>query len=214
MGEMHNTSDVQGLNRQAERLDVKKPEQSVGVEQAVANVESSVPHNVAEAEHMAKEKVYHDDNGEIYRIGNQLKPNAEFTRNGYNYETDELGRTKSVSGKLRLPEQLKNRNMDNMEAVANGSNLPDDQRGHIFGRLFGGSDGIENLVPMNKELNLSDYKKMENKLVGALRAGKEVYLKVEPVYTDDSKRPTSFTATYSINGEKTITTFSNEGKQS
>ena len=62
---------------------------------------------------------------------------------------------------------------------------------------------------MDSNLNKVDYNRMEDKLASAVKAGDDVYLKVEPKYTGDSRRPSSFKATYTINGEKTVEIFKN-----
>ena len=37
------------------------------------------------------DRTYYDDNGEKYRQGNELEPNTVFEKNGYTYQTDEMG---------------------------------------------------------------------------------------------------------------------------
>ena len=55
-----------------------------------------------------------------------------------------------------------------------------------------------------------DFKALENKMADALEDGKQVAMKVEPVYEEDSKRPTSFVVTYSIDQEEFVEIFNNE----
>ena len=51
---------------------------------------------------------------------------------------------------------------------------------------------------------------MENTLAEAVKDNAKVYLKVEPVYESDEKRPSEFRITYSIDGDKTAIVFRNE----
>lgn len=75
-----------------------------------------------------------------------------------------------------------------------------DHAGHLAGDRFGGSPEIDNLVSQLSEVNLSDYKKLENQWAKALEEGKKVSVNVKVNYVDDSLRPSSFEVFYSING--------------
>ena len=154
-------------------------------------------------------KVFYDDNGEKYRVGNQLEPNAKFEVNGYQYETDDQGRPISAEGTLRIRDPEFKRDMDPMSAVCKGDQQEGDQRGHLIGHQFEGSGGIENLVAMDGKLNQGDYVKLENTLAEAVKDGADVRLKVEPRYEGDSNRPSEFRVTYSIDGEKDVVVFKN-----
>lgn len=154
-------------------------------------------------------KVFYDDNGEKYRVGDQLEPNTKFEVNGYQYETDEQGRPISAEGTLRIRDPEFKRDMDPMSAVGKGDQQEGDQRGHLIGHQFEGSGGIENLVAMDGKLNQGDYVKLENTLAEAVKDGADVRLKVEPRYEGDSNRPSEFRVTYSIDGEKDVVVFKN-----
>ncbi|CFR15934.1 Uncharacterised protein [Yersinia frederiksenii] len=45
---------------------------------------------------------------------------------------------------------------------------------------------------------------MENKWADALKDGRQVNVKIEPVYKGNSKRPDSFNVTYSIDGGRPV----------
>lgn len=154
-------------------------------------------------------KVFYDDNGEKYRVGNQLEPNAKFEVNGYQYETDDKGRVISAEGQLEIPENVEPRDMPSMKTVGKGDQLQGDERFHLIARRFGAGDGIQNLVPGDGELNHGDYYRLENTLADAVGEGADVKLKVEPKYEGDSNRPTEFRVTYSIDGEKDVVVFKN-----
>ena len=55
--------------------------------------------------------------------------------------------------------------MDPRSSVDKGDMRKTDDRGHLIADRFNGSGGIENLVPMDSDLNQhGDYMKMENTL--------------------------------------------------
>ncbi|AJA45707.1 DNA/RNA non-specific endonuclease [Frischella perrara] len=51
---------------------------------------------------------------------------------------------------------------------------------------------------MNSNLNRGELKALENRWANALRNGKTVKVKIEPVYQDTDIRPTKFNVSYSI----------------
>lgn len=150
-----------------------------------------------------------DDNGQEFRTADKLLPSKKFEVNGYQYETDSEARVISASGKLRIRDSEYNRNMENVRNKEGQEYRQSDDRGHLIAHRFGGSDKLENLVPMDAELNQGDYVKLENSFDEALRNGAEVYLTVEPVYQGDSARPSEFRISYVIDGEKEVTVFRN-----
>ena len=152
---------------------------------------------------------YYDDNGKLYRRGDNLEPNSTFEVRGYTYKTDEHGRTISAEGKLRLKDPEFPKTMDSMEAVGKGDQKDDDDRGHLIAYQFNGSGGIENLSPMSSDLNRKDYASLEKKLSAAVKDGADVTLKVEPQYGSDSNRPTEYRVSYSIDGDRTVVVFKN-----
>ena len=156
---------------------------------------------------------YRDDNGVKYREGDNLVPNLEFEKNGYKYKTDSEGRVISVEGELQVKNHEGRSKMDSKSAVNRGDMRETDDRGHLIADRFNGSGGIENLVPMDSDLNQhGDYQKMENILSDAMRDGAKVELKVEPVYEGGSTRPSEFRITQSIDGDKEMTVFKNESE--
>ncbi len=146
-----------------------------------------------------------DDDGKKYREDSKLLPNIVYTLKEYIYKTDGLGRIISAEGKVRMANEENPRNMEDVKKYANQDYRETDDRGHLIAHQFDGSDRLENLVPMDKDLNRAqgDFYKIETKLSDAVKQGDDVRLKVEPKYTDDSNRPSSFRVTYTINGEKT-----------
>ncbi|AMA74726.1 hypothetical protein ACH33_11825 [Aneurinibacillus sp. XH2] len=126
-----------------------------------------------------------------------LKPNVEYTTpSGHTYKTDDKGRIVSCEGKLNL-EQGK-RNTHAQKVVGREDRLPDDEGGHLIATIFKGSGGLDNLVPMNGNLNKGEWKKLENMWAKALEQKKSVEVKIKPKYLDGSQRPDSFEIKYKI----------------
>jgi len=155
-------------------------------------------------------KEYFDDNGVKFREGDNLLPNNEFEVHGYKYKTDDKGRTVSAEGKLRLQDTDYTRNMEEVRKIDGQEYKTDDHQGHLIGHRFGGSDKLENLVPMDAKLNQGDFAKLEKTLADAVKDDADVRLKVEPVYEGDSTRPAEFRVSYSIDGDKNVVVFRNE----
>ncbi|MFB5764112.1 DNA/RNA non-specific endonuclease [Paenibacillus medicaginis] len=119
-----------------------------------------------------------------------LKPDVEYTsKEGYNYKTDSKGRVSHVEGELKLGNGKRN---GYAQRVAGRENrLPDDEGGHLIASIFKGSGDLDNLVPMNGNLNKGEWKKLENTWADALKQGDEVKVKITPNYKGDSQRPVS-----------------------
>ncbi len=162
-----------------------------------------------EPDREAEDNCERDDNGNIYKRDGRLLPDCRYTINGTTYTTDGKGRIiscdaspeSSPEGSRDLKEQREAGGEDRQE---------DDDGGHILARVLGGSEGIENLIPMRRTLNRGDYKKMENEINKALGEGKEVTMHVEVEYDDDSGRPSRIRVEYTIDGKKTEVVFDNK----
>lgn len=76
--------------------------------------------------------------------------------------------------------------------------LLDDEGGHLIATIFKGSGSLDNLVPMNGNLNKGEWKKIENMWRKQLEKGKLVEVKIKPVYKGESQRPVSFDIEYKI----------------
>ena len=77
-----------------------------------------------------------------------------------------------------------------------------DQGGHIIACIFGGTGQSINMVPMCRSLNLSAWKKLENRWAKALKAGSRVYVVVDLKYekSSSSRRLCGLTARWSVDG--------------
>lgn len=154
---------------------------------------------------------YFDDNGTLYRIEKDLLPNNRYELNGYKYETDGKGRIVSAEGVLHM----KNREgrlpiRDSIEDIGKGDQHENDDRGHLIGDQFDGSNGLENMIPQDAGINRNDFKNFENELAARVKTGDKVAVRIEPIYEGDSRRPTDVMVTYSINGIEDIRIFPNE----
>lgn len=139
----------------------------------------------------------------------RLKPNTSYMRNGYEYTTDEFGRIIEAKGKLRLDKAARDDYAQRVVGKGDGR-VAGDAGGHLIGSQFGGIGNNANMVPMKHEgVNAypnGTWGSMEDRWKKALDEGKEVEVKIEPVYTDASGRPSSFEVTETIDGvEKTKT---------
>ncbi|HIU12900.1 MAG TPA: DNA/RNA non-specific endonuclease [Candidatus Fimiplasma intestinipullorum] len=193
------------------KSDILNGDQNTGNEkQSISN--DIKKNSTAEINEVSNSKEYYDDNGELYRIGDSLKPNTTSEINGYKYNTDNQGRVISAEGKLQLRENDRKTISDSRSTVAHGEMKETDDRGHLIGDRFNGDNSLENLVPMDLKLNRGDYAKLEGTLAKAVSDGADVYYKVEPVYNSKNAfRPDEFRVSYSINGEKEIVVFKNGG---
>lgn len=160
------------------------------------------------------ETYYYDDNGDLYRIGNELQPNCQYEINGYTYKTDELGKIVSVEGRLHMKDREGRLPIkDSIEDIGKGDQKEGDDRGHLVGDQFDGSNGLENMVPQDANINRNDFKNFENELAKEVKDGKDVKVKVEPVYEGDSRRPSAIVVTYSIDGEENVRIFPNSQEE-
>ncbi|WP_342559067.1 DNA/RNA non-specific endonuclease [Metasolibacillus sp. FSL K6-0083] len=134
---------------------------------------------------------------------NKLKPDVRYKTGEYNYfyETDNLGRiAKFETDNLQLTKRE--------ERLSHSKNTPgkvkgQDHAGHLVADRFGGSPKIDNLVSQLSNVNLSQYKKIENKWAAALNETppKKVTIDIEVIYSGDNKRPEKFKVNYTIDGE-------------
>lgn len=137
-----------------------------------------------------------------------LKPNVRYQTGEYEYvyQTDDVGRL----AEWDAPELQRTNRENRLPHDANTpGKLKGDHAGHLAGDRFGGSPEIDNLVSQLSEVNLSDYKKLENQWAKALEEGKKVSVNVKVNYVGDSLRPSSFEVFYSIDSVDFFESISN-----
>lgn len=106
---------------------------------------------------------------------------------------------------MRLEDGVRN-NRDQLKAGGD-DRLPDDHGGHLIARIFGGSGELDNLVAMEKIVNRSDYRIMENQWKNALQEGKEVKVTIDIVYDGVNKRSTGFDVIYKVDDNPEVIQF-------
>ena len=129
----------------------------------------------------------------------RLKPNIEYQAGEfeYIYKTDEMGRLKEFNAdELKLTE----RNSRLTHNPKTAGKEDGDHAGHIAADRFGGSPDLDNLVSQSSNVNLSKYKKLENKWAKAIGEGKEVKVNVEINYNSDDLRPSGFDVQFTVDG--------------
>lgn len=148
-------------------------------------------------------------NSEIYQKNGritELKPNNDYYSGSdinhaqYKYHTDEAGRIESVSGKLERYDGT--RNSYAQSHVGRGDRIttkthPDmdpDDGGHLIATIFNGDGNIDNLVPMNRNLNRGAWESMEKDWADLLERNYDVEVTISVVYPEGSSslRPESF----------------------
>ncbi|MGG4554499.1 DNA/RNA non-specific endonuclease [Paenibacillus humicus] len=134
---------------------------------------------------------------------NKLKPDIKYRTGEYDYfyETDNLGRiSKFETEDLQLTKRT--------DRLSHSKNTPgkvkgQDHAGHLVGDRFGGSPKIDNLVSQLSDVNLRQYKKIEDTWAAALKETppKKVTIDIEIIYSGDNMRPDKFRVRYTIDGE-------------
>jgi DNA/RNA non-specific endonuclease len=135
-------------------------------------------------------------------LNKKLEANADYHVNGYKFSTDVQGRVSSVEGQLTLAKAERNGYQQGVAGRAD--RLPDDQGGHLIASIFNGPGEAVNLKAMNGNFNMGAFRQMEDKLAEALKAGKEVNVKIDVVHLDGNTRPDAFRVRYQIDGGKPI----------
>jgi DNA/RNA non-specific endonuclease len=140
---------------------------------------------------------------------NNPKPDAEYRvkNNGatpHKYTTDGEGRVTNVEADLNLSTRSRNGYQQSVKCKGAKDGNPTDHGGHLIGSRFDGAGEQINLVPMTSNLNLSQWKTMENNWELQLNAvpPKNIKVQIEVKYEDPTKpsRPTRFIVIETIDG--------------
>ncbi|WP_139180841.1 T7SS effector LXG polymorphic toxin [Terribacillus halophilus] len=137
----------------------------------------------------------------------KLKPNVKYESNGYQYQTDELGRIVRAKGELKLEKGT--RNSKHQLAAGNEDRIhapstKGDHGGHLIGTQFNGSPLIDNIVAMNGNVNVSAYKKLEYSWANALKNDQKVTVDIKPIFEGNIERPSRFEIKYRIDDRKFV----------
>jgi len=153
--------------------------------------------------HDTKEERSDQQSQEKLRFG-ELDSHTEYERNGYFYETDELGRVETVHANLDLGKGVRTKHQGEVGKMG----LEGDEGGHLIGTRFKGSPEGVNLVPQDMNLNRSDWAKMENEWADALKSDQEVEVVIHTIY-NDGNRPLGFYVYDTIGSEEHERYFTN-----
>ncbi|WP_174904615.1 DNA/RNA non-specific endonuclease [Moraxella caprae] len=135
---------------------------------------------------------------------NKPEPNKRIVieETGHIYHTDSLSRVSLVEADLRKHENDRN---TNQQCKSGGCDrLPTDHGGHLIASMFDGlGEGI-NIVPMDAKFNgvKGRWYEMEKEWKKTLENNGTVQVKIEPIYSGNSKRPDFFMIHQTINGKK------------
>ena len=132
-------------------------------------------------------------------------------RNGYTYLIDRLGRTRHVSGTLTLNDARRSRSAQARAGAPD--RRPKDDGGHFVARRFNGPSEAFNHFAQDANFNRGSYRALEDEWARALRAGKHVEVKIEPVYSGASQRPSRINVWFWIDGERRSLRFPNEAQE-
>ncbi|MBU2206129.1 MAG: DNA/RNA non-specific endonuclease, partial [Gammaproteobacteria bacterium] len=125
----------------------------------------------------------------------------------YTYETDDLGRTIRVKGKLqksaiKSQKERDKKHLSSKQALYGGDD-PGYDGGHLIATLFQGPAEKVNLVPQLKDQNrYGEWREMEKEWAKELDAGNEVEVEILVEYDGDGVTPLSLRSTSTVNGIK------------
>lgn len=115
----------------------------------------------------------------------------DYNSNGYHYRINDSGQILQADGDLRLEDGKRN---NYAQRIAGGdSRREEDDGGHLIANRFGGSGGLDNLIPEDKSVNRGGFKALENNWADNLKDGKNVHVEINPIYHGDSQRPDTIT---------------------
>ncbi|WP_456789698.1 DUF6571 family protein [Cellulomonas sp. P5_C5] len=154
------------------------------------------------------------------RAANAPHPNAIYEFKGMAWETDHLGRTRSVSGTVNLGDGGRN---SRLTRLIGNEGLPTDIGFHLIADSLGGATNRLNVLPGNGKpydglvnLNQGQWASMETSLRNALsgQTPGKVEIHVEPQYRpgNTSTRPDEFSVKVNIDGEILTYKWSNDAQ--
>lgn len=132
-------------------------------------------------------------------------------RNGYEYQIDAQGRTRRVSGNLRLGEQPARSRAAQAQAGGMDRRASDDG-GHYIAARFDGPTDAFNHFAQDANFNRGGYRALEDQWAREKRAGHRVVVKIAPVYHGASKRPAMIDVWFTVDGHEESAKFPNERK--
>lgn len=175
---------------------------------------------VARADGVPMPHIVFDDLASFNRAGNAPHPNTVYEYNGMAWETDALGRTRSVSGQVNLGDGGRN---SRLTAQIGNEGLDTDIGFHLIADSLGGPTNRLNVLPGNGKpidgrvnLNQGEWARMESRIRAALRGETpgDVQIHIQPLYRsgNDTARPDVFRVRLTIDGEPFNYNWSNDAQ--
>jgi len=139
---------------------------------------------------------------------NVAPPLHREVRNGYEYQIDDKGRTRNVSGALVLAgKQERSRTA---QAQAGGKERqPSDDGGHYIAARFNGPTEAFNHFAQNANFNRGGYRVLEDEWARDRRTGRTVTVKIVPRFDGGSVRPSVIDVWWTVDGEEKSAKFPN-----
>ncbi len=136
-------------------------------------------------------------------LNKPLAPDTDYKVGNIVYKTDESGRVRNVRGKLSLGNKGRHQYQQTKSVNIKDGIKGVDDGGHLIANIFEGAGEQINYLPMTRNLNRSQWKKMENVWREALekKPPKEVVVNINALYKPSSKRPLGFAVEYTIDGK-------------
>lgn len=137
-------------------------------------------------------------NGSWNKNFNKPEPNSIIKVDGNKtYHTDNLRRVEKVESILVFTKNDKNKYQ---QCITGKCGIDGDEGGRLIASIFNRPREKLNILPINGNLNKGAWKSMENTWASALKDGKSVSVKIEPIYFGNNVRFTRFNVKYSIDG--------------
>lgn len=133
-------------------------------------------------------------------------------RNGYEYQIDDRGRTRIVSGALTLAKKKVRSRTAQAQAGGDDRRSADDG-GHYIAARFNGPTEAFNHFAQDANFNRGRYRALEDQWAREKRAGKRVTVKIVPTYNGASQRPTTINVWFTVNGQVSSVRFPNEPQE-
>lgn len=146
------------------------------------------------------------------RRSSAARPLRREVRSGYEYQIDETGRNRTVSGTLEFANtQVRSKTA---QAQAGGADRRStDDGGHYIAARFNGPTDAFNHFAQDANFNRGSYRALEDQWARAKRAGSNVTVTIVPSYAGASKRPAVINVWFTINGHQESVRFANEPKE-
>lgn len=132
----------------------------------------------------------------------------EIVRNGYTYRIDSRGRTRRISGTLTLHRAPRSRSAQSRAGGAD--RRPGDDGGHYIARRFNGPAEAFNHFAQDGNFNRGRYRALEDEWARERTKGRNVVVKILPVFYERSSRPSVVDVSYWVDEQKKSVKFVNE----